>query len=143
MEEQTGQPIRTLENVKDVHEPLDIEYRTNKTYVLLKYHNKLIAFTTWVILIQKCESSRLPEWTREVFIPGGALEYLKTYWIKFITGTPELKRLKSGFLLKEILDRFKNKTLSSLPDELMRIYSGHDITIASLLNTLDVFEVFF
>lgn len=40
LEKQSGQPIRTLENVKDVHEPLDIEYRTNKTYVLLKYHNK-------------------------------------------------------------------------------------------------------
>lgn len=76
-----------------------------------------------------------------MFIPGGRLEYLKTYWIKTLTGTPEMKRLKSGFILQMILDRFQNKTVSLLPDELMRIYSGHDITIASVLNGLDMFEV--
>lgn len=30
LEENAGQPIRTLENVKDIHEALDIENRTNK-----------------------------------------------------------------------------------------------------------------
>lgn len=76
-----------------------------------------------------------------MFIPGGKLEYLKTYWIETLTGTPELKRLKAGFILQMIMDRFQNKTLSLLPDELMRIYSAHDITIASILNALDMFEV--
>lgn len=52
-----------------------------------------------------------------------------------------MKRLKSGFLLKEIFDRFGNKASSLLPDQLMQIYSGHDITIASLLNSLGVFDV--
>lgn len=84
---------------------------------------------------------RLPEWTHKVFIPGGVFEYLAEYWLIFTTGTTELKRLKSGFLLKEIFDRFKKKTLSLLPDELMYIYSGHDITIGGLLNSLGVFEV--
>lgn len=76
-----------------------------------------------------------------MFIPGGAFEKVALYWFEFQTGTTELKRLKSGFLLKDILDRFKNKTLSLLPDQLMQIYSGHDSTIASLLNTLNIFEV--
>lgn len=76
-----------------------------------------------------------------MFIPGGKLEYLKTYWIETLTATPELKRLKAGFILQMIMDRFQNKTLSLLPDELMRIYSAHDITIASILNALDMFEV--
>lgn len=41
-----------------------------------------------------------------------------------------MERLKSGFLLKEILDRFLNRTLSLMEDELKR-NSGHDITNAS------------
>lgn len=57
------------------------------------------------------------------------------------TGTTELKRLESDFLLIEILDRFMNKTLSLLPDQLMQIYSGHDSTIEGMLNSLGVFEV--
>lgn len=73
--------------------------------------------------------------------PGGAFEYLANYWLIFTTGTTELKRLKTGFLLKEILERFKNKTLSLLPDQLMHIYSGHDITIGGILNSLGLFEV--
>lgn len=58
------------------------------------------------------------------------------------TATTELKRLKSGFLLRDILTRFTNKTLSKLtPDRSLYIYSGHDTTIASFLNTLGVFDV--
>lgn len=89
-----------------------------------------------------CFSFRLPEWSRKIFIPGGTAEYLRTYWIQFLTGTSEMKRLKSGFLLKEILDRFHNKTNALLPEGMMHIYSAHDLTIASLLNTLGIFEVF-
>lgn len=57
------------------------------------------------------------------------------------TGTTELKKLKSGFLVKDIFDRFKKKTLSKLPKMLMQIYSGHDFTIAALLDSLGLFEV--
>lgn len=84
---------------------------------------------------------RLPNWTRSVYTPGDAFENLAHYWFQFIFGTTEMKRLKSGFLLKEILDRFENKTLSLLPDQLMQIYSGHDTTVAGILNALGVFDV--
>lgn len=84
---------------------------------------------------------RLPEWTRQVRIPGGAFEELALYWFQSITGTTEMKRLKSGFLLKEILDRFRRKASSLLPNQLMQFYSGHDITIASILNSLGKFDV--
>lgn len=73
--------------------------------------------------------------------PGDRFEYLSTYWLKVVTATTQLKRLRSGFLLKDILDRFKNKTLSLLPNQVMQIYSGHEITISSMLNSLGLFEV--
>lgn len=85
----------------------------------------------------------LPAWASEIFIKGGAFEYVASHWQTFITGTKELKRLKAGFLLKQIFDRFKNKTISLPPEQLLQVYSGHEITISSILNGLGVFEVFF
>ena len=58
------------------------------------------------------------------------------------TITPKLARLKGGFLLKDILDRFTNKSLGILsPNRQMWVYSAHDTTVANLLNTLNIFEV--
>lgn len=74
-------------------------------------------------------------------MPGSVAEKLTTYWFKLLTGTEMLLRLRSGFLLKEIVDRFKNKTNSLLPEQLMQLYSAHDVTIASMLNALGLFEV--
>lgn len=56
--------------------------------------------------------------------------------------TPQLARLKVGLLLKEILERFQNKTLGGLtPNRSLFIYSGHDTTVANLLNILGVFKI--
>lgn len=60
---------------------------------------------------------------------------LKTY-------TTEMKKAKTGLLIKEIFDRFQNKTLSLLsPDRSMWIYSAHDNTVVNVLNALNVFKV--
>lgn len=53
-----------------------------------------------------------------------------------------MKKAKTGFLIKEIFDRFKNKSLSLLkPDRSLWIYSAHDVTIVNVLNALNVYEV--
>lgn len=96
-----------------------------------------------ILYIEPLFLCRIPEWAQKILEPGGALEKFSGYIMQSYTGTDEMKRLKSGFLLKEILDRFRNKTLSLIPDELIAIYSGHDSTIASLLNTLGLFWVIF
>lgn len=114
VEKHAGTPIRTIQQIKDVYDVLDVEHRLNKT---------------------------IPAWAREIFIDGGAFGYVASHWQTFITGTKELKRLKAGFLLKQMFDRFKRKALSLLPDQLMQIYSGHEITVSSILNSLGVFEV--
>lgn len=55
-----------------------------------------------------------------------------------------MARLKYGFLIEEILDRFSAKIGSTLsPDRNIWIYSGHDTTLAGVLNTLQLFEVVF
>jgi len=67
------------------------------------------------------------------------MENFGVFWLKLITGTTKLQRLYSGFLLKDILDRFKKKT-NSKTDLLMYLYAGHDVTIAGILNSLGVFQ---
>lgn len=58
------------------------------------------------------------------------------------TATPELARLKSGFLIKEMMERFTSKIFGELePDRVLWLYSAHDETIANMLNSLGLFEV--
>lgn len=65
------------------------------------------------------------------------------YFITQDSATPELARLTSGFLLKEILQRFDKKVDSTLqPNRSLWVYSGHDYTLVNLLNSLGLFKVF-
>lgn len=94
--------------------------------------------TLW---IENLKNFTLPEWTKKVF-PGGDMAWVSARSFATNTNTPELARLKTGFLLKEILQRFRNKTLHQLqPDRAMWVYSAHDTTVANLLNTLGLFEL--
>lgn len=84
----------------------------------------------------------MPEWVRSVLGTNGTMEYIATFDFKTYTDTPQTARLKSGFLLKEILEHFSQKINSTLtPDRSLWFYSGHDITIANMLNGLGLFEV--
>lgn len=84
---------------------------------------------------------RLPEWTNHVIEDS---KFLSEYWLKVNSGTTELRKLKGGFLFKEILDRFSKKIHSTLsPDYKLYLYSGHDITVAAILSSLGLFEVIF
>lgn len=74
--------------------------------------------------------------------PGSDFEYISMYWFQIFTPTPEMKKLRIGYLLKEILDRFTNKTQSMLtPNQSLWMYFAHDITIANMLNILGIFKV--
>lgn len=65
-----------------------------------------------------------------------------SYLFMVSTHTKEMKKIGAGFLLKEMLDRFKDKSQSKLqPNRSVWIYSGHDYTITNILNTLNLYEV--
>lgn len=60
------------------------------------------------------------------------------------TNTKLLARLKVGFLIREIFERFTMKKDSTLtPNRVLWVYSAHDETIINLLNALNLFEVLF
>lgn len=52
--------------------------------------------------------------------------------------------MKAGFLMRDMLERFTKKKDGTLqPNRTLHIYSAHDITLAHMLNTLGLFEVWF
>lgn len=79
-----------------------------------------------------------------MFYPGCELEEVCGLAFQLSTATPEMGRLKAGFLIREIFDRFNNKINGDLsPDRSVWIYSAHDSTIANVLNTLELFQPHF
>ncbi|XP_031638619.1 lysosomal acid phosphatase-like [Contarinia nasturtii] len=91
--------------------------------------------------VQYLENLTLPSWTEDMMNPGSDMDIYIRCFYKMFTYTTEMKKLKAGFLLKEILYRCTEKTQSKLsPDRSLWIYSGHDITIANLLNSLGLYD---
>lgn len=86
---------------------------------------------------------RLPRWVDGISLyTNDTLEQIAALHMEALTHTNELKKYRAGFLLKEILDRFKDKSLSQLqPDRSIWLYSAHDLTIIHILNALNLYEV--
>lgn len=94
-------------------------------------------FTIWKIF-------RLPEWVKPVIEPGGDFEEIALENYKTYTLTPELARLSTGFLIREILNHCSQKMKGTLkPDRSMWLYAAHDKTLASLLHSLGRYHVIF
>lgn len=80
-------------------------------------------------------------WALEALV-NKKFKYLAEFYFAMYTQTTLMKTLRMGYLLKEILDRSENKTMSSLnPDRSLWMYFAHDNTIVDLLNGLGVYEV--
>lgn len=71
------------------------------------------------------------------------MELITAYSYAMYTNTELLARLKGGFLLNDIFERFTQKINSTLKPEEQRFwfYIAHDYTVANILNGLGVFEV--
>jgi hypothetical protein len=106
----TGQEITDLWGVDYLYDTLYIETLYNKT---------------------------LPDWTAKVF-PENMSE-MRDISFKLSTYTPEMKRLRGGPLVQNILDHFTN-FISQKNTYKMLMYSGHDTTLSSFLNTLGMFD---
>ncbi|XP_058812426.1 prostatic acid phosphatase [Topomyia yanbarensis] len=90
--------------------------------------------------IEALNNFTLPDWTKQVYPQPLSSISARSFATK--TYTPQLARLKTGPLVKEILQRFQDKANKKLkPDRKLWIYSAHDITVANLLNTLRLFEL--
>lgn len=85
---------------------------------------------------------RLPDWAEKVIEPNGPMERISKINFRLASATPQLARLRSGFLIKEIMERFTKKLFAALePNRSLWLYSAHDDTISNVLNALGLFEV--
>lgn len=71
------------------------------------------------------------------------MDYITKYSYAMYTNTKALARLKGGFLLKDMMERFGQTIKSTLKPAQRKLwlYAAHDYTVANILNGLGVFEV--
>ncbi|KAM7363552.1 acid phosphatase 1 isoform 2-T2 [Cochliomyia hominivorax] len=92
-------------------------------------------------LIEEIYNKTLPEWTRKVY-PSADMTYIADFTFSISTYTRQLARLKTGPLIKEMLERFVEKSKGKLnPNRSLWIYSAHDTTVANVLNTLKLYDL--
>ncbi|XP_031636576.1 prostatic acid phosphatase-like [Contarinia nasturtii] len=95
------------------------------------------------LVVETEHNKSLPDWAKRAIEPNGVMEYITLFDIKMYANTTKLARLHSGFILKEILQRFSQKINSTLKpdrDRLLWFQSTHYYIIANLLNSLGLFE---
>lgn len=84
----------------------------------------------------------IPDWAEQVMTTGGDLERLAFSWTTFQTSSDEMKKIKAGYLLKTILDRFSSKIQLNLsPNRSLHLYFAHDLTLANMMNSLGFYDV--
>lgn len=88
------------------------------------------------LTIESIYNLTLPNWTYSVF--PNKMKPWAEFSFAVSCYTKDLARLKTGPLFNDILNHFANSTHHKSRKFFM--YSGHDTTIANILNTLDAFE---
>ncbi|CAH1398940.1 unnamed protein product [Nezara viridula] len=98
-----------------------------------------LIYTNLLIESQTINNFTIPDWAKKVY--PDTLHKIGGFSFALPTSTTILKRLRGGPLLKEIITHMKQKRNGILfPNRNLWIYSGHDDTVAALLNTMGVFE---
>lgn len=130
------------------------EYKSifEKNELLIKYlednsgemlHNLKSVFSLYdQLYIGQLKGKHLPLWAEKVLEKESGFEDLANFVSTIYTRTSNFKRLRTGFLLKEILDRSRQKILCTLsPDRSMWMYFAHLSTINDMLNSLGLHQV--
>lgn len=93
------------------------------------------------LFVENQRGLALDDWANKS-LSDKTLEYLAAFHLQSFTHSTELKKLEGGFLIKEMLDRFTNKSQSLLePNRSLWIYAAHDITLVNLLSALNLYDV--
>lgn len=114
LEKYSGHKIQTIKDASIFNDPFEVELNRGLT---------------------------LPDWANKILNSSKeTLEYFAAAYFQGATITTGAKKAKAGFLIREIFDRFQNKTLS-LEHRKLWIYSAHDNTITNTLNALGLYDV--
>ncbi|XP_066905315.1 uncharacterized protein [Halyomorpha halys] len=91
------------------------------------------------LLIETLRNYTIPDWAKDVF--PDTLYRVTSFSFQMRTMTDTMRRLRGGPLLKDIITHMKQKRDGTLkPNRNLWVYSGHDTTVAALLDTMRVFK---
>ena len=91
--------------------------------------------------IEHDHNFKLPAWTKSVF--PHKMKDLATLSLAVFTYTDTMKRLKGGPIVADIVHNMAKKVVRTLnPNRKIFLYSGHDITLVSVLRALGFEERF-
>ncbi|XP_022921280.1 venom acid phosphatase Acph-1 [Onthophagus taurus] len=93
-----------------------------------------------ILQIEQLNNLELPQWTKTVF--PGKMKDLAAMSLAIFTQTDFMKKMHGGELVKEILLNIGNKINGTLsPNRKLFLYSGHDLTVVSLMRILGFNEL--
>lgn len=139
LEENSGKQLTRLLDILTLCDTLSIERSRGFRYVVVFIQQFIPSFyfiQFWSLFFS------LPALTKQISENEIDNFYVRAFAIW--TGTNTLKKFRSGFLLKDMLDRFTRTLHPRLPiDRSLRmyLYFAHDITIADMLNSLEIYMV--
>lgn len=112
------------------------QYLTNETGMNVTCM-KHIDYIFDALFIEKLYNKTLPLWTKKVF--PEKMKPMRDLSFAMMTWNHELKRLRGGPLVQAILEHFQGFIKKDKKFKLV-MFSGHDTTVATLLNTLGLFD---
>lgn len=77
----------------------------------------------------------LPDWTEDIF-PSKTLPLAERY-LRLLSDTPFMKRIKGGPLISEIIETMLNRK-NHISERTISIYSGHDVTLVNVMNAMHI-----
>ncbi|KAG4079088.1 hypothetical protein HA402_001059 [Bradysia odoriphaga] len=93
------------------------------------------------LYIQNIYNLSLPAWSKSIFPGNKKFDDTALTYYYLSSGTQFLSKFRSGFLLKDILDRYKSKAATGFTSDLKYYaYSTHDSVVSNFLNALGVFD---
>lgn len=83
---------------------------------------------------EKIAGWELPDWAEGIF-PSKTLP-IAEFYVKLITKTPFMKRIKAGPLTTEIIENMSANKNKMPSERAINIYAAHDITLINLMNSM-------
>ncbi|CAG7726109.1 unnamed protein product [Allacma fusca] len=114
------------------------EYINNHTGQSYSYPVDLTTFYE-ALIIQEAHGFNLPDWTKKIY-PSEMSTNLLNFAFSLVVRTEEMKRLRGGPLLKELLSNMDLKVRKDFLAKKMILYSGHDITLVRIMDTMNLFN---
>ncbi|KAG5893846.1 hypothetical protein JTB14_002572 [Gonioctena quinquepunctata] len=80
----------------------------------------------------------LPDWASSIY-PSQMKTFVTKYY-KLLVGSPELRQMSAGYLLKKILSDSQDKIDGKFPEKKMSLLSGHEFNIACIMQLMNVWK---